>query len=80
MCPAVSNELLVQIGVQTKVMVLDYIVIISGTIDLIFNDDSSKTLNAGDLVIQVGGIHTWHNKSSETCRESAQRSISYSTP
>jgi uncharacterized cupin superfamily protein len=41
---------------------LDYIVILSGEIDLQVDDEKSVSLKAGDVLVQRGGMHTWLNK------------------
>jgi uncharacterized cupin superfamily protein len=41
---------------------LDYVVILSGEIDLELDGDEVVHLKAGDVVIQRGGMHTWVNK------------------
>ena len=41
---------------------LDYIVILSGEIDLEVDDGKTTTLKAGDVLVQRGGMHTWVNK------------------
>ncbi len=46
---------------------LDYIVILSGEIDLVL-DDSEVHLQAGDTVVQIGANHAWVNRGSRPCR------------
>ena len=50
---------------------VDYVVITHGELDLEFIDGSKVTANTGDLVIQLGNIHTWKNVSSAPARKSA---------
>lgn len=42
---------------------VDYIIMVSGEIDLVVDGEKAVTLNAGDVLIQRGGMHTWLNKS-----------------
>jgi len=44
---------------------LDYGVILSGTVDLELDDGAVTRLGPGDVVIQRGTIHAWHNPSTE---------------
>ncbi len=46
---------------------IDYIVILSGEIDLVL-DDSEVHLHAGDTVVQIGANHAWVNRGNEPCR------------
>ena len=45
---------------------IDYIVIISGEIDMEL-DDSVVHLKAGDVMVQRGTIHNWINNGKESC-------------
>jgi quercetin dioxygenase-like cupin family protein len=45
---------------------IDYIVVISGEIDMEL-DDSTVHLKAGDVMVQRGTIHNWINRGSEPC-------------
>jgi quercetin dioxygenase-like cupin family protein len=45
---------------------VDFIVIVSGALELIL-DDGSKVLNAGDVAIQRGTAHAWRVVGSEPC-------------
>ncbi|MNF15632.1 Cupin domain protein [compost metagenome] len=45
---------------------LDYIIIISGEIYLIV-DEEETLLKAGDIVIQRGTNHAWSNRSDSPC-------------
>ncbi len=42
---------------------LDYGIMISGTIDLILDDNQRTRIEAGAVVVQRGTIHSWHNPS-----------------
>ena len=42
---------------------LDYGIVISGLIDLVLDDGATTRCNPGDIVIQRGTIHAWHNPS-----------------
>jgi mannose-6-phosphate isomerase-like protein (cupin superfamily) len=46
---------------------IDYIVVLSGEIDMVM-DDSTVHLKAGDVMVQRGTYHAWHNRTSEPCR------------
>ena len=46
---------------------IDYEYIISGQIDLLMEDGSAVTLEAGDVNIQLGGMHQWWNHYGEPC-------------
>ena len=41
---------------------LDYIIILSGEIDLEVDGQEAVHLKAGDVLVQRGGMHTWFNK------------------
>jgi naringenin degradation protein FdeH len=45
---------------------LDYILILSGEIDMLL-DDSEVHLKAGDVVVQQGTNHAWVNRGSQPC-------------
>lgn len=45
---------------------IDYIVVISGEIDMEL-DDSSVHLKAGDVMVQRGTIHNWVNRGTQPC-------------
>ena len=45
---------------------IDYIVVISGEIDMEL-DDSSVHLKAGDVMVQRGTIHNWVNRGTAPC-------------
>jgi quercetin dioxygenase-like cupin family protein len=48
---------------------IDYGIIISGTIELELENEVTKTLSAGDIIVQKGTIHRWKNPSeAENCR------------
>jgi hypothetical protein len=46
---------------------IDYEYIVSGRIDLMMEDGSAVTLEAGDVNIQLGGMHQWWNHYGEPC-------------
>jgi hypothetical protein len=46
---------------------IDYEYIISGRIDLLMEDGTSSTLDAGDVNVQLGGMHQWWNRYDEPC-------------
>ncbi|KAK4686794.1 hypothetical protein P7C73_g3338, partial [Tremellales sp. Uapishka_1] len=47
---------------------LDYLVILSGQIELSFHDGSQKSVGPGDLVVQLGNAHQWTNKTDQWAR------------
>ena len=46
---------------------IDYIVVMSGDIDMELDEGHSVHLKAGDVMVQRGTIHNWVNNGSETC-------------
>jgi quercetin dioxygenase-like cupin family protein len=54
-------------GQMHRTETLDYVIIMSGTIEMEL-DDSTVTMNAGDVMIQRGTIHGWYNRGKETAR------------
>lgn len=46
---------------------LDYIAILEGEIDLVLPGET-RTLKAGDVLVQAGNIHSWINRSDNYCR------------
>jgi mannose-6-phosphate isomerase-like protein (cupin superfamily) len=46
---------------------LDYIAVLSGTIDLVL-PERTLTLQAGDVLVQAGNRHSWVNRSDGYCR------------
>lgn len=49
-----------------KTRTIDYVVVISGRIDLLL-DDSEARLEAGDTMVQRGTVHAWSNPGPEPC-------------
>ncbi len=46
---------------------LDYVVVLSGEIDLML-DDTTVHLKAGDMVVQQATNHAWVNRGTQPCR------------
>lgn len=46
----------------------DYGIVLEGEIELELDDGQCKKLKAGDVVIQRGTIHAWHNRTDKVCR------------
>ncbi len=46
---------------------LDYVIILSGEIDMLL-DESEIHLKAGDVLVQQGTNHAWVNRGTEVCR------------
>ena len=47
---------------------VDYVICISGEIDMFLDDSQFVTLRAGDVLIQRGTNHAWANRSDKPCR------------
>lgn len=47
---------------------LDYGICLAGECDLELDDGAAVTVRAGDVVIQRGTSHVWHNRSDRPCR------------
>jgi naringenin degradation protein FdeH len=47
---------------------VDYVICISGEIDMFLDDERFVTLRAGDVLIQRGTEHAWVNRSDKPCR------------
>jgi quercetin dioxygenase-like cupin family protein len=47
---------------------IDYGVVLDGEVDLELDDGSMITMSRGDIVVQRGTAHAWHNRSSSTVR------------
>jgi mannose-6-phosphate isomerase-like protein (cupin superfamily) len=54
-------------GLMHRTETLDYVIVMSGEIDMVM-DDSTVTLNAGDVMVQRGTNHGWFNRGTETAR------------
>lgn len=54
-------------AVTHRTETLDYVIVMSGEIDMVM-DDSTVTLNAGDVMVQRGTNHGWFNRGTETAR------------
>jgi len=44
---------------------IDYGIVISGKIELLLDNDVSKTIGPGEIIVQRGTIHLWRNPSNE---------------
>ena len=47
---------------------IDYGVVLDGEVDLELDDGSVVAMSRGDVVVQRGTAHAWHNRSSSTVR------------
>lgn len=47
---------------------LDYGIIIDGEVELELDNGTTVELKTGDVIVQRGTIHAWHNKSDKICR------------
>ena len=57
-------------GVQQRVHrtdSIDYIIVMSGEIDMELEAGEEVHLKAGDVMVQRGTVHNWINRGSETC-------------
>ncbi|MCR6482728.1 cupin domain-containing protein [Amycolatopsis sp. OK19-0408] len=46
---------------------LDYVMVVSGEVTLELDDGERTTVRAGDVVVQNGTRHAWHNHGTEPC-------------
>jgi quercetin dioxygenase-like cupin family protein len=46
---------------------VDYIVVMSGEIDMELESGEEVHLKAGDVMVQRGTVHNWINRGTETC-------------
>jgi len=46
---------------------IDYIVVMSGEIDMELEEGEEVHLKAGDVMVQRGTVHNWINRGSEPC-------------
>ena len=57
-------------GVEQRVHrtdTIDYIVVMSGEIDMELEAGNEVHLTAGDVMVQRGTVHNWINRGSESC-------------
>ena len=57
-------------GVQERIHrtdTVDYIVVMSGEIDMELEAGEEVHLNAGDVMVQRGTVHNWINRGTESC-------------
>jgi quercetin dioxygenase-like cupin family protein len=47
---------------------IDYIIILSGEIEMDLDGDEKVTMGPGDVMIQRGTYHAWRNKGPDVCR------------
>jgi quercetin dioxygenase-like cupin family protein len=55
-------------GMMHRTDTLDYVVCLSGEIDMELDEGASVHMRAGDVMVQQGTNHSWVNNGSETCR------------
>lgn len=58
-------------GLMHKTPTIDYLVLLEGEIDLLFDNGSEVHLKQGDCVVQIGAMHAWHNRSGRPTRMAA---------
>lgn len=56
------------VGQMHRTETVDYVVVVSGKIDMKMDGDENVTLNAGDILIQRGTNHQWNNPYDEPSR------------
>lgn len=56
---------------QAQSSQLDYLILIHGELEMTLHDGSSKTVRAGDAVVQIANIHGWNNNTTEWASESS---------
>jgi len=54
-------------GVMHRTDTLDYVIVLSGEIEMAM-DDSTVKLKAGDVMVQRGTVHGWYNRGTEVAR------------
>jgi len=47
---------------------IDYGIVLEGEMTMVLDGESETHLKAGDIVVQRGTNHLWHNRSSKSCR------------
>ena len=55
-------------GMMHRTDTLDYVICLSGEIDMELDDGATVQMKAGDLMVQQGTNHSWLNRGSETAR------------
>ncbi|KAI1081699.1 hypothetical protein F5B20DRAFT_534990 [Whalleya microplaca] len=51
-----------------RTLSLDYAIVTSGEIVLELDSGEEKTVKAGEMIVQGGVNHMWHNRTDEICR------------
>ncbi|KAJ7073918.1 hypothetical protein C8F01DRAFT_1224709 [Mycena amicta] len=51
-----------------RTLSIDYAVVLSGEIVLALDNGDEKTIKTGDVMVQRGANHAWHNRTSEVSR------------
>jgi quercetin dioxygenase-like cupin family protein len=51
-----------------RTVTLDFGIVHEGEIHLELDNGEERALSKGDVVVQCGTIHAWHNKGDQTCR------------
>ena len=55
-------------AVMHRTETIDYIIVLSGKIDMELDRGETVTIGPGDVMIQRGTNHAWRNRYEETCR------------
>lgn len=51
-----------------RTVTLDYGIVTNGSITMVLEEGKNTVLNAGDIVVQRGTIHSWRNEGAEWAR------------
>ncbi|KAF7298029.1 Cupin-2 domain-containing protein [Mycena chlorophos] len=51
-----------------RTLSVDYAVVLSGEIVLALDNGEEKTIKTGEVMVQRGANHAWHNRTKEVCR------------
>jgi quercetin dioxygenase-like cupin family protein len=46
--------------------ITDYLVAVAGELTMVAEDGASTVVRAGDMLVQLGGLHRWSNEGTET--------------
>lgn len=66
--PPVPADAPESVNFMHRTVSVDYGVVLDGEIDLVLDDGVKTTMKKGDVVVQRGTNHLWHNRSSGNCR------------
>lgn len=52
-------------GMHRTPYIVDHMVALSGELTMLLEDGSSTVISAGDMLVQLGGMHRWRNDGTE---------------